>query len=170
MPENWKPVVGFEKDYEVSDLGRVKRITPGKGARPNHILRPGAQASGHLHVNLRASGKTHGRQIHRLVLEAFVGPCPTGMEACHNNSVPRDNRLSNLRWDTRKNNARDMVEAGSIPLGEDHKWAELEAGDVRAIRLLKESGESVTGLAKAYGVTTSTIYKLLQRRSWKHVE
>jgi hypothetical protein len=52
------------------------------------------------------------RKVHRLVLETFVGPCPDGMECCHNNGDPADNRLENLRWDTLSSNAYDRVEHG----------------------------------------------------------
>ena len=47
------------------------------------------------------------------LLEAFVGPCPSGQEACHANDDPRDNRLENLRWDTRSANALDSVRNGT---------------------------------------------------------
>ena len=52
------------------------------------------------------------KYIHRLVLEAFVGPCPEGMETCHNNGVRTDNRLENLRWDTSSANNDDIVKHG----------------------------------------------------------
>ena len=63
--------------------------------------------SGYLAVTLWRKGQQNTKYVHRLVLEAFVGPCPPGMEACHNNSNPADNRLSNLRWDTRQANHKD---------------------------------------------------------------
>jgi hypothetical protein len=47
-----------------------------------------------------------------LVLEAFVGPCPDGLEACHWDDDPTNNRLSNLRWDTSIANKRDMARNG----------------------------------------------------------
>lgn len=85
--------------YEVSNAGRVRG--------PRGILRPFAgDARGHLKVDLC------GRRVfvHRLVLDAFVGPCPDGMEGCHNNGNPADNRVENLRWDTRSANVIDIRE------------------------------------------------------------
>lgn len=55
-------------------------------------------------------GQTTG--VHRLVLEAFVGPCPEGMEALHGNAIRNDNRLCNLRWDTKSENSQDRVRHG----------------------------------------------------------
>jgi hypothetical protein len=122
--ERWRPVAGYEGFYEVSDQGAVKsvtRIIPRSGTvRTPHpmvlngrIRKPSANTSGHMVVSLSKIGKTHGKLVHRLVLEAFIGPCPDGMEGCHNNGDPSDNRLANLRWDTRSNNALDAVAHGT---------------------------------------------------------
>lgn len=50
--------------------------------------------------------------VHRLVLEAFVGPCPSGCEGCHYDGNPANNIVSNLRWDTTKNNCLDKRRHG----------------------------------------------------------
>lgn len=127
--ERWLPIPGWDGLYEVSDLGRVKssarRVESygGRvGVRRERILATSAEAtSGHLRVSLRHKNR-EGRKsitigVHRLVLLAFVGPCPEGMEACHNNGDPADNRLPNLRWDTRKANVSDTLAHGQ------HYWA-----------------------------------------------
>ncbi len=65
---------------------------------------------GYRSVNLTlGGGRKRRRRVHRLVLHHFCGACPDGMEACHNNGNCLDNRAENLRWDTRKANARDRV-------------------------------------------------------------
>lgn len=124
MTESWLPIEGFE-DYEVSNLGRVKslartveRIRHGKIVRAFHrerILIPSPIQSGHLQVNMgpRDGSKRRTLLVHRLVLTTFVGPCPEGMEACHNNGDEKDNRVENLRWDTRESNVRDCVAHGT---------------------------------------------------------
>jgi hypothetical protein len=66
--------------------------------------------SGHLRVRLKpsSSGRSKFPAVHRLVLEAFVGPCPEGKEARHfPDRDPRNNRLDNLSWATRTTNQRD---------------------------------------------------------------
>lgn len=62
--------------------------------------------------------------VHRMVLETFVGPCPEGLEACHNDGNPLNNRLDNLRWDTKSANAQDTLQHGRHSMaGRTHcKW------------------------------------------------
>ena len=65
-------------------------------------------SSGHMHVNLFRDGRNHLVAVHRIVLEAFVGPCPEGMEGCHYpDADKRNNALANLRWDAQAENAKD---------------------------------------------------------------
>ena len=98
MTEQWKPVVGWEGLYDVSDKGRVKSLRSGK------ILADRPSNGGYLIVALQREGKRFEVLVHRLVLEAFVGPCPDGMECFHDNDVAWDNRLSNLKWATHQEN------------------------------------------------------------------
>lgn len=53
--------------------------------------------------------------VHPLVLEAFVGPRPPGMEACHADGNKTNNALSNLRWDTKRANELDAIRLGTRP-------------------------------------------------------
>ena len=108
--EHWKPVVGYEGIYEVSDQGRVRgmeradsigRPLSGKNLAQNVTRR------GYRTVCLCRDGIRSTKRVHRLVLEAFVGPCPEGMECCHWDDNPTNNALTNLRWDTTIENARD---------------------------------------------------------------
>ena len=104
--ERWLPVVGYEELYEVSDIGNVRRGQ--KMLKPVPQVRRRAARV----VNLCRNGQQKTVLVHRLVLEAFVGPCPPGLEACHGNDVAWDNRLENLRWDTSSANHHDCVRNG----------------------------------------------------------
>lgn len=75
---------------------------------------------GYLAVRLCKKGVKYATTVHRLVLETFVGLCPDSMEACHNNGIRDDNRLGNLRWDTRKNNQRDRIKHGTDSKGKNN--------------------------------------------------
>ena len=120
--ERWLPVPGYEGYYEVSDHGNVRsvdRMVP-RGdhmlTRRGRVLAPVDNGHGYPRVQLGRYGKYDFQQVHRLVLQAFVGPCPDGMEACHNDGDRSDARLSNLRWDTRSSNQFDRRLHGT-----DHK-------------------------------------------------
>jgi hypothetical protein len=119
----WRPVVGYEGFYEVSDQGQVRSLDRNiEQASRNgtvytrfifgQVMNPTVGNHGYPHVTLRRSGTSKLSVVHRLILEAFVGPCPDGMEACHDNDMKTDNRLVNLRWDTSKANKRDMIRNG----------------------------------------------------------
>lgn len=118
--ERWLTVPGYEGLYEVSDHGRVRSLdreyTRSDGVRTRRsgrTLKPVTNTNGRHQVYLCIPGEKHRpQQVHRLILQAFIGPCPEGMEACHENDNPTDNRLANLRWDTRHGNYDDRVRNG----------------------------------------------------------
>lgn len=115
VSEIWRPVVGYP-GYLVSDRGRVRSIDryDGRGWRiKGRLLRLRVGSKGYLTASLWRSGRGRNRPAHRLVLEAFVGPCPTEMETRHLNGVPSDNRLVNLAWGTRRANAMDKKRHGT---------------------------------------------------------
>lgn len=118
--EKWLPVVGMEYLYEVSDRGKVRsrdRIAPNGRKHKGRELARTRNAGGYKKVKLSDGEKVYSRSVHRLVLEAFVGPAPAGHECCHNNGDPGDNRLENLRWDTHLENMADMVRHGNSQKG-----------------------------------------------------
>lgn len=121
--EHWRPVVGYEGSYEVSDRGRVRSIArairyPKGGLRelPTRILSQrlrGRARSLYPVVELARDNRKLLFKVHILVLEAFVGPRPENFVACHANDEPTDNRLANLRWDTCSANTCDSIANGS---------------------------------------------------------
>lgn len=114
-PERWRPVVGYEGLYEVSNVGRVRgidRLDSIGRSIPGMILVQIRYKKTHLAVSLCRHGRRRTKDVSHLVLEAFVSPRPPGMEACHWNDDGRDNRLENLRWGTKSDNATDRVRNG----------------------------------------------------------
>ncbi|WP_374243086.1 NUMOD4 motif-containing HNH endonuclease [Mycobacterium sp. CnD-18-1] len=116
--EEWKPVVGYEGLYEVSSHGRIWSIPrvarSGRKIR-GRIRKLSSNPAGYAVVILSRDGRNNGFLVHRLVLEAFVGSCPAGMEACHFDGIKSNNHLANLRWDTKMANVTDAVRIGSRP-------------------------------------------------------
>lgn len=90
-------------------------------------------------VQLRANqgrGRRLTRYVHRLVLEAFIGPCPDGQQALHGDRDTANNRLTNLRWGTPAENAADKYRHGTIPSGVAHPRAAMSDVDVLVIGYL----------------------------------
>lgn len=114
--ERWRPVVGWEDLYAVSDRGRVQSL------RKQIILSlQRRDEDGYLFVTLCRNGVKRVRRVHHLVLEAFVGPCPPGMQCCHRDDDPENNALWNLRWDTPKGNGADRERNNTqCPAGHDY--------------------------------------------------
>lgn len=118
--EEWRPIAGYP-GYEVSNFGRVRtldRVVTDRQGRPRRLrgvirkVKP-QRPSGYMGLSLWRDGKQRTVRVHVLVLESFVGPRPSpDWEGCHNNGDPTDNRLVNLRWDTKAGNAQDALDHG----------------------------------------------------------
>lgn len=135
-------------------------------------MKPHRHRIGYLEVKLHYRFKL----IHRIVLEAFIGPCPVGMECCHNDGDRKNNTLANLRWDTHKANKEDSIKHGTIARGESHGCAKLTAEIVRQIRdhhTAAKAGRQIapigtnTAMAKKYNVSVGCIERIIAGKSWK---
>lgn len=170
--ERWLPVVGWEGLYEVSDLGKIRSL-PRVGVRIRRIysgvpVKPQTAPNGYLTVYLNGVGRARKRAyLHRIVLEAFVGPAPDEHECAHNDGDKRNCRLSNLVWKTRLENVADKFLHGSQPIGESCYNSVLTEKRIRIIR--SSTGASDAELGKRFGVGPATIYKVRHRISWKHI-
>lgn len=167
--ELWRPVVGHEHKYQVSDLGRVRSIDFWDGRRnvKGKVLSVIDTRSGHVNVSIGANNK---QLVHRLVLAAFIGPPPEGCEVLHLNHVPWDNRLSNLKYGTRSENL-DMdyaINGRSLyrQCGTDRHNTIFSEEDIRHIRTCVVPTQE---LGRVYGVNRSTIRRIRARESWRHV-
>jgi len=134
-----------------------------------HALKPGRATSGHLFLQL---GRGQYKRVHRLVLEAFVGPCPEGAEACHfPDRDPGNCALANLRWGTSADNTEDQRRHGTLICGEQHGMATISESTVQTIRSLagtmthREIGERC-GVSQ--GHVTDIINKRKRARRWTH--
>lgn len=169
MNENWKPIPGLEGRYEVSDQGRVRSYVS-LGCRPGRrdaavLLKPSTSSNGYLVVSL---GRGRRRYVHHLVLEAFVGPRPDGMHACHANDDGLDARLDNLSYQTPRSNAYQRTLHGTSNRGTKNGHARLRERDVRKIREL--AGQlSSSEMGRHYGVARQTIRDVIAGRTWQHV-
>lgn len=170
----YRGVTGFTC-YRVGSDGSVMSCLERSGGKGRRIvgtkwrrLKESPEKTGHMHVTLYPGRKKVW--VHRLVLEAFVGPCPDGMECCHRDGDPSNNRTTNLRWGTKQSNADDRERHGNTFRGERVFGSKLTAGEVKDIRRRHSHGEAtLIVLASQYGVTKANISCVVRRKTWKHV-
>jgi hypothetical protein len=171
--EIWKPVVGWEGLYEISSMGRIRSVTrtDPAGIKSGHrgrVLKPTRCPNGYYYVHLSRSARVTTCALHPLVLLAFVGPRAEGMEACHDNGIRTDNRLANLRWGSRADNANDAVVHGTAYMGQRHHWSCLSAEEVKEIRRAFSRGERICDLARRLNRGYCTVWYVAHGRTRKH--
>ena len=173
MIELWRPIPGYEGYYEAGDLGNIRsvdrQVKYSNGSvhlYKGKILKQAAGSRGYLLVTLCKEGKQTSHNVHVLILTAFKGPRPEGSEVCHNDGNQLNNRLMNLRWDTRSGNMRDKDLHGTTQCGERNGNSKLTEDEVRAIRADSRSGVAV---AETYSVTAALISNIRRRKIWAHV-
>lgn len=163
MLQCWRPVVGFDGIYSISDHGDVRRDAPGHGATAGRILKPSRRR--YLTVNLRQPGRVVTAYVHVLVATAFLGPCPNGKEVNHRDGNKHNPRLSNLEYLTRGGNVAHGYANGLYPSGEAKANAKLTipmAIEIRALAGIVSKAE----LARRFGVCRATIADVLNGKTW----
>lgn len=116
MEEIWRDIEGFEGLYQVSNLGRVKRVTTGR------ILKSGKNKAGYLQVDLCKNSVSSTKRIHRLAAQSFIANPENKSEVNHIDENKTNNLVSNLEWSTRKENHNHgtrnerMAKTQSIPI------------------------------------------------------
>lgn len=176
--EEWRPITDYEGLYAVSNLGRVMNSRPvshspaplGSQRRGGRIMSPHPDKDGYLKIHLCKDGKAKVLSVHRIVLIAFLGAHPEGYVCNHIDGNPGNNRLDNLEWCTQKANIHHAMQRGTHPKGESNGHAALADAQVRKIRQLVASGASKTVIARQFGVHYKTVWKIIHRRTWKHIE
>ena len=170
MLEVWKPVVGYEGFYLVSNQGRVKSLSRlvshwRGGTRPfGRILKPGKLSNGRWGVRLSRNGVIKGYLVAHLVAAAFLGPS-NGLHVLHRNDVTTDDRVENLRYGTHAQNMQDKVLNGLSNRGAKHHKAKLTEDQARAIKTRSQT-EDTRMLAKEFGVSSNTIQAIKHGYNW----
>lgn len=157
-PEEWRDVPTMP-GYRVSSLGRV--IGP-----RGRVLSLRTNFCGYQCFHARRGGKETFKFAHVAACEAFHGPKPDGCEVRHLNGVRHDNRISNLCWGTKLENAQDMRDHGNVAFGERNASARLSESQAIEVLLSPLNGPA---LAKRFKVTVQTIYLIRSRKTWKHL-
>ncbi len=174
----WEEIPGFP-NYRIGEDGTFwSNKKPGKSTvnltNPSPRWRrkkTSVTNGGYYSVYVKICGKKQMWPIHRVLLAAFVGPCPEGMECRHLDGNPKNNSLSNLAWGTPAENAQDKIRHGTQVEGEKVASAKLTAIDVKTIKIRLDNGEMVSVIAKDYpNVSRSSISMIKTNRTWKHIK
>jgi hypothetical protein len=186
----WADIPNYEGLYQVTNDGRVRSLD--RPHRKGQMLKPQIDTSryGHVSYSLCKNGKMRKYGAHQLVLLAFVGQCPEGMEVRHLNGIAGDNRIENLKYGTPKENSDDAKKHGTSQIGykkssetmkkkhaaglqkikgEDNGFAKLTEHDVIHIRKIKNEGATFKAIALLYEMNVQHIWKIVHKKAWAHV-
>jgi len=173
--ERWKPIVGFEGFYEVSNLGRVRSLPRNGTARNGNVLKPARDRHGYRRVLLVVNGgKRWNKKVAILVAQAFI-PNPQNKPTVDHRDFDRGNDCRrNLRWATRSEQSRFIVEAGRAGAhigakGSKHHMRKIYSRDIADICALYQQGLSQVAIAKKYELSQSMIGNILRGKNWRHV-
>jgi len=163
--EIWKDVVDFENEYEVSNLGNVRRKVQN--------LKLAISPNGYKTLSLSKNGKIITKLVHRLVAEAFIENIEDKEIVNHKDCNKINNTLENLEWVTHEENMQHAVDNNRQrnQSGENNNMSKLSETDVLFIRELLTDGLSAYEIHKDYFPTLhqQTIYAIKQRRIWNHI-
>jgi hypothetical protein len=98
--EIWKDVIGYERRFQVSSLGRIRHTKTKK------IKICKEKYDGYVSMSFQLEGTRKRKYVHRLVAETFIGVPNTPLEVNHKNGIKNDNRLENLEWVTKSENCK----------------------------------------------------------------
>lgn len=169
--EEWRPVVGYEDRYEVSEFGKIRNIRrPRKPLLKQWTKKP----YGHKTVNIIGNNNVRrGRLVHVLVLEAFFGPKQDGQETRHLDGDSSNNHISNLKWGTHIENMADSIRHGTFffagNIGEENMHSKLMEKDVIEIKRMLNNGKRGKDIAVKYGVTAAAIHLIKKGKNWAYL-
>ena len=168
--EIWKQVKGYEGIYEISSIGRLKRLsktyTDKNGvtySKKESITIGQKTKQGYLRTGLTKNGVRTKYLVHRLVAESFIPNPENKKQVNHKNGIKDDNRLDNLEWCTNSENIKHAYDK----LGFNPKKL-LTDDQVRYIRLNYKKGNGAE-LAKIFNINPSTISHIVTGKTYKNI-
>jgi hypothetical protein len=170
--EEWRVLEKYP-DYEISNFGRVRtKLRKGnhkqKCGQKYRLLKLVTSPRGYQSVSLPINGSYRHCRIHTLVMVAFCGPRPSGLETAHLNGDPSDNRLSNLIYCTHRENESHKKLHGTN-LGQRNSNAKLLGWQVAEIKYLASRAIPQGKIAELFGISHKDVSQILCGRTWKDI-
>lgn len=157
MVSNWGRIKSLSRKYQPNDkIIKLCKNKQGKKLRYS--------------ISLFKNDISKRFYVHSLVLEAFIGPRPRGMECRHLDGNPQNNKLENLKWGTKKENQHERIIHNTSNTGSKNGMSKLMDKDIIIMRTRYENGEFGTKIAEDYNMDISGIYKILRKETWKHIK
>jgi len=161
--DEWRPVIGYEGLYEVSNFGRVRSL---KRKNTRGRMLKGDRTGRYIRYRLSKEGDVKVFSGHRLTAIAFI-PNPNNKPCVNHIDNNRfNNTVLNLEWVTSKENSEHEVRKGRVRCGEKNNKAKLKETDIPVIR---KSKLTLKELGKIYNVHFSIIHDVKKRSTWKHI-
>lgn len=167
MNEEWR--AWRNGDYEVSNLGRVRRAKPGRRTHAGRLMNQQLLKIGYPSVKPTVNGKNLMMYVHRMVAECFIGPCPDGHEVNHKDGDKANPVASNLEYVSHHENMSHARRIGLSPFGSRHGSSKLTEEKVIHMRTLHTNGKTLGELSAKFGVAVSTVCQIVKRDRWRHV-
>jgi predicted XRE-type DNA-binding protein len=181
MKEIWKDIKGYEGYYQVSNFGKVRSLdriiinNGNKCKRKGKLMNLTKNNFGYFHIQLSKNFKKKTFRVHRLVALAFIDNPENKHDINHINGIKTDNNVSNLEWNTRKENISHAFKLGLMnskhSLGEKNYFAKINIDDVLKIKELLKGGKySQKKIGEILGVSESCIGHIKRGYTWGHIK
>lgn len=178
MSEIWKDILGYEGIYQISNLGRCKKLyrewfggNGGKRFTEEKIMTPHYSKFGYNHQPFIKNGKLKDLRICRLVAIAFIPNPENKPFVNHKDGNKANDNAGNLEWNTRSENDMHAFKNGlrSAMTGSKNGMSKITEGTVIEIRKLAHSGENSMNIAEKYNLRIEHVKDIIKRRSWRHI-
>ena len=178
--EIWKDITGYEKYYQVSDLGRVRSLDrminapQGKRMSSGIMLAPVINIrSGYYYTALHKEGRLKMAKTHRLVAIEFISNPENKPYINHKDGNKSNNNISNLEWVTFSENMKHAFKIGLIKphgvKGEKNPAHKVTEKQVREIKRLLAQNKKGRSIAQIYKVSESIISAIKRGKTWAMV-
>ena len=178
--EQWKDIEGYEGLYQISNLGRVKRLI-GINIYKEHYLKPVKDRYGYLYVCLSKNNKHKVKTLHRLVAIYFI-PNPDNKPCVnHIDGNKKNNKVENLEWCTYKENTchayktslinlntKKFIESNRAKSKARRKFTEEQVKQIKKIHL--ETGWGSYKIAQLLMLNRSSVENIIRNRNYKDIE